>query len=95
LGEHIDCEQIESSTANPTKRAEKQELADALAEAIGHIGNEEAEVFCMRYLSEMSYGQISRELGISLSKTGVLLHRAKKKLRVIMGNSSAVDDNSG
>ena len=91
LGEYVDCEQIESSVANPTHRAEQNELADSLAQAIGHIGDEEAAVFCLRYFSEMSYGQISRELGIGLSKTGVLLYRAKKKLRAILDNSSVVD----
>ena len=50
LGEYVDCEQIESSSGNPTQRAEQQELADSLAEAIGYIGDEEAAVFCMRYL---------------------------------------------
>lgn len=89
--DHADCDQIEASQGKPTHRAEQLELADCLADALGKIGTEEAAVFCLRYLSEMSYAQISRELGIGLSKTGVLLYRAKNKLRVILQNGGIID----
>jgi RNA polymerase sigma factor (sigma-70 family) len=35
----------------------------------------------MRYLNDMSYRQIAKELGIKTSAAGVLLHRARAKLR--------------
>jgi RNA polymerase sigma factor (sigma-70 family) len=35
----------------------------------------------MRYLNDMSYRQIAKELGIKTNAAGVLLHRARTKLR--------------
>jgi len=36
---------------------------------------------CLRYLTGLSYRQIARELDISANAAGVLLHRAKTRLR--------------
>jgi len=35
----------------------------------------------MRYLNDMSYRQIAKALGIKTNAAGVLLHRAREKLR--------------
>jgi RNA polymerase sigma-70 factor (ECF subfamily) len=42
---------------------------------------QQAQAFCLRYLNDMSYRQVAKELGIKKSATGVLLHRARRKLR--------------
>jgi RNA polymerase sigma factor (sigma-70 family) len=41
----------------------------------------QAQAFCLRYLNDMSYRQIAKELGIKTNAAGVLLHRARAKLR--------------
>lgn len=66
---------------DPVARAETHELAGQLRDAIGRLPSQEAQVFCLRYLSGMSYRQIANELDIKANAAGVLLHRAKAKLR--------------
>lgn len=68
-------------TDDPAGRAQDQELVGQLREAIGRLPDQEAKVFCLRYLNEMSYRQIARELKIGINAVGVALFRAKARLR--------------
>lgn len=52
-----------------------------LRESLSRLPSREAEAFCMRYLSEMSYRQIADQLGINTNAAGVMIHRAKTKLK--------------
>jgi RNA polymerase sigma-70 factor (ECF subfamily) len=66
---------------DPAGEAQAQELVGRLREAIGRLPAQEANVFCLRYLNEMSYRQIARELSIGVNAVGVALYRAKARLR--------------
>ncbi len=66
---------------DPAKCVQKQELATQLQKAIVQLPLQEAQVFCMRCLNDMSYRQIASELNITTNAVGVLLHRAKDKLK--------------
>lgn len=67
--------------ADPLDRIEAKDLARQLRGAIAELPPQEAKVFCLRYLSEMSYRQIAGELQIGVNAVGVSLHRAKARLR--------------
>jgi len=73
---------------DPAKYVQQQELAARLREALTKLTSQEAQVFCLRHLNDMSYRQIANELGIKTSATGVMLHRAKTKLRQFFEVSS-------
>jgi RNA polymerase sigma-70 factor (ECF subfamily) len=68
----------------PFQEVQRRELAGKLREALGRLPPQEAEVFSLRYLSDMSYRQIGKELGIKTNTAGVMLHRARTKLRELM-----------
>lgn len=72
---------VPSSNPGPAQQLQTQELAVKLREALAQLPQQEAEVFCLRYFNDMSYRQIAKTLGIKKSTTGVLLHRARTKLR--------------
>jgi RNA polymerase sigma-70 factor (ECF subfamily) len=76
-------------TVDPSIQAEDRESACRLREAIGQLPPQEAKVFCLRYLSDMSYRQIGKELDIGTDAVGVSLHRAKVKLRAALGLAPA------
>jgi len=86
------CEDLSSSQPDPGGRAQTQELARQLREAIGRLPPQEAKVFCLRYLSEMSYRQIARELNIGINAVGVSLYRAKARLREALGAARRQED---
>jgi RNA polymerase sigma-70 factor (ECF subfamily) len=72
---------IPSKNPGPVQMAQKQELVGYLRESLAKLPQAEAEVFCMRHMNDMSYRQIAKELGIKTNAVGVMLHRAKEKLR--------------
>ena len=72
---------LPSTNPGPAQLAQQQELAARLRESLTQLPPQEAEVFCMRYLNDMSYRQIAKALSIKTNAAGVLLHRARAKLR--------------
>jgi len=72
---------VPSANPGPVQQAQQDELAARLRKALGQLPPQEAQVFCLRYLNDMSYRQIAKQLGIKTNAAGVLLHRARAKLR--------------
>lgn len=72
-------------SGDPGAEVEAQELVRQLRVAVGQLPAQEAQVFCLRYLNEMSYRQIARELSIGINVVGVALYRAKARLREALG----------
>ncbi len=70
-----------SKNPGPAQMAQQSELVDKLRTEVAQLPPQEAQVFCMRYLNDMSYRQIAKALGIKANAAGVLLHRARAKLR--------------
>jgi RNA polymerase sigma-70 factor (ECF subfamily) len=70
-----------AGATDPHEEVQAQELVGQLREAIGELPAQEAKVFCLRYLNDMSYRQIAKELSIGTSAVGVSLYRAKARLR--------------
>jgi RNA polymerase sigma-70 factor (ECF subfamily) len=83
-----DMESIADVDRHPGAQIGVEELSAQLQEAIAQLPEQEAQVFCLRHFNEMSYKQIAKQLGIRLSKTGVLLHRARKRLRDLLDPQS-------
>jgi len=76
-----DCATVPSNDVEPFQQIQAQELAIGLREALSQLPPQEAQVFCLRYLNNMSYRLIAKELGIKANTAGVLLHRARTKLK--------------
>lgn len=74
-------EKTQRSSPDPARNVEQQELAARLKTALTQLPFQEAQVFCLRYLNDMTYRNIANELGITISAVGVILHRAKTKLK--------------
>jgi len=72
---------VPSANPGPAQMAQQQELIARLRESLTQLPPQEAQVFCLRYLNDMSYRQIAKALGIKTNAAGVLLHRARAKLR--------------
>ena len=73
-----------SNDADPLEQAQTGDLASHLRQAIGDLPPQEARVFCLRYLNDMSYREISHELKIATTVVGVSLYRARAKLRAAL-----------
>lgn len=83
-GREPDWATVACSNPGPPQQAEAAELAASLRAALSELPAQQAEVFCMRFLSELSYRNIAKLLGMSTSAVGVLLHRARSRLREML-----------
>lgn len=73
-------EAVASVNPGPVQLAESAELAAHLRWALGQLPPQQAEVFCLRVMGDMSYRAIARQLGLSTSAVGVVLHRTRSRL---------------
>lgn len=80
----VDVVTLPGNGLGPVQQAQTHELAAKLRKALAQLPSKEAEVFCLRYLNDMSYRHIGKELGIRANTAGVLLNRARVKLRSII-----------
>lgn len=78
--------------ADPLDLAGTNELASQLRDQIALLPPQEARVFCLRYLNDMSYRQIARELHIAIGVVGVSLYRARARLRAALSDVKTEHD---
>jgi RNA polymerase sigma-70 factor, ECF subfamily len=75
-----------SREASPTQGAEASELADRLRAALPHLSQDQAAVFCLSSLENLSYQEIGERLGMTANAVGVVLHRARHRLRGLLSS---------
>ncbi len=89
-GQVEDWSELAGAGRSPPQSVEDAELAEHLREALARIPAQQAEVFCLRCLEARSYQEIAEDLSISIDSVGVLLHRARRRLRDLM--TGVLDD---
>jgi RNA polymerase sigma-70 factor (ECF subfamily) len=82
--EKINNTSLVTTKSDPARLTENIELADTLLAALAKLKTEEAEIFCMRHLNEMSYSNIAKVMNIRTSNVGAILTRTKAKLRELL-----------
>jgi RNA polymerase sigma-70 factor, ECF subfamily len=68
----------------PEQMAEADELAERLRAALVQLPRNQAEVFCLNCLESLTYSEIGERLQMTTSAVGVLLHRARGRLRELL-----------
>lgn len=87
----FDAGQVQSREPLAPQAAEDRELLGRLREALAELPPQQAEVFCLHCLEDCSYLEIGRQLGLPIGTVGVLLHRARKRLQVLLHSFAARD----
>jgi RNA polymerase sigma-70 factor (ECF subfamily) len=73
-----------SADPGPVQTAEAAELAQDLRKALASLSEQEAAVFCLRCLEDLSYQEIADQLQLEVNTVGVTLHRARARLRELL-----------
>jgi RNA polymerase sigma-70 factor, ECF subfamily len=68
----------------PSEVAEDAELGDRLRAALACLPPKQAEAFCLHHLEDWSYQETASHLAITVDSVGVLLHRARHRLRQLL-----------
>jgi RNA polymerase sigma-70 factor, ECF subfamily len=81
-----DQEPRESGTRNPESQQADRELRNLIRQAVSRLGTTAAEMFVLRYYEGLDNQEIAKLLGTSQVVVGVVLHRARTKLRKEIGH---------
>jgi RNA polymerase sigma-70 factor (ECF subfamily) len=79
--QQADLDAVGGHDPPPSRQAEDAELFRRLREALGALPAKQAQVFSLHCLESWSYQEIARHLAITVDAVGVLLHRARRRLR--------------
>jgi RNA polymerase sigma-70 factor (ECF subfamily) len=83
-----------SNSPLPQNAAQSAELSQRLREALAAIPAKHAETFCLFYLDDWDYRHIAEHLHLSINAVGVILHRARHRLRQFLGEPAVEDAKS-
>ena len=84
--EEVEASAIESTTKNPERQHVDRELQLLIRQAVARLGDTAAEMFVLRYYEGYDNQEIAKLLGTSQMVVGVVLHRARTKLRKEIGH---------
>ena len=83
-GEDVGALACDDPASDPERLAAGRELHEKLRLAVARLSPQQAEAFCLRYLEDMDYNEISEALRIDVNQVGVVLHRARSRLRQLL-----------
>ena len=84
--EEADAGAIESKVRNPEALHADRELQILIRQAVARLGETAGEMFVLRYYEGYDNQEIAKLLGTSQMVVGVVLHRARTKLRKEIGH---------
>ena len=84
----INIDALANSDPGPDGQLHSTELAEQLRQALAKLHTQEAEVFCLRFINDLSYRQIAKMTGLKRNAVGVMLHRTRMRLREILERQS-------
>ncbi len=84
-----DVSGVQTADPGPVQQAEFHELVDRVRLELAKLPDRQAEAFWLRCVEEMSYAEIARQLGLDTGAVGVLIHRAKSRLRAVLADFTA------
>lgn len=83
----VEWEALSTGEPLPPQLAESHELSERLRDALTELPPKQAEAFCLFYLDGWDYQQIADHLHGTVNAVGVLLHRARLRLRELLGEA--------
>lgn len=83
VGEWIETREA-PAPQNPRYVAIQRQRATLLRKALRSLPKREASIFALRYFEDFSYEQIAEHTGLSINLVGVVLHRARERLRKML-----------
>jgi RNA polymerase sigma-70 factor (ECF subfamily) len=74
------------SRHNPEMQSRNSEMRASLRKAIGKLGEKSGEMFALKYFEGFDNTEIAEMMGTSAMVVGVLLHRARTRVKKEMGD---------
>ena len=90
-----DVATLPAESPGPDALAEWNELVERVRDELVRLPRQQAEAFWLRCIEEMSQAEISQHLGVSTGAVGVLVHRARQRLRQSLAEFNSVKQDRG
>ncbi len=74
-----------SRDAAPDEAADQAKRLRAVRDALGKLGQRDAQLLALHFLEEMSYAEVGAVLGITPSRVCQLMARAMERMRALVG----------
>ena len=87
----VDWEALHGQGPAPPQLAEASELSERLREALAELPQKQAQAFCLFYLDGWDYQRIADQLEGTVNAVGVMLHRARHRLRELLKEPASHD----
>jgi RNA polymerase sigma factor (sigma-70 family) len=75
---------LHSDGLEPSSDAEFEELVERVRLEMARLPDRQAEAFWLRCVEEISYAEIAKQMELDVSAVGVLIHRARNRLRDLL-----------
>lgn len=75
-----------SSTLNPESQRASREMRTRIRQAVSKLGEKSAEMFVLKYFEGYGNNEIAEMMGTSAMVVGVLLHRARTRVKKEVGD---------
>ncbi len=70
---------------DPDRSLESDEAGHAIAECLPGLPAQQRDVFILRLVEHLTTAEVGKILGLTVTHTGVLLHRARLRMRACLG----------
>ena len=87
--------QIPADTVEPDRDMENREMMEVLSEAISQLPEHYRIIVILRHQEELSYEEISDNLGIPLGTVKARIHRARNMIKEIFMKKGLIEENGG
>jgi RNA polymerase sigma-70 factor (ECF subfamily) len=84
--------QIPADTVDPDREMENREMMEVLEQAIAELPEHYRIIVILRHQEQLSYEEISDNLGIPLGTVKARIHRARNMIKEIFTNRGMFDD---
>jgi RNA polymerase sigma-70 factor, ECF subfamily len=85
-----DWDNLRGHAPTPPQIAEDAELSERFRAALALLPSKQAEAFCLHCLEGGSYHEVAAQMAVSIDSIGVLVYRARNRLRQILGERTEV-----
>jgi RNA polymerase sigma-70 factor, ECF subfamily len=85
----FDWQSLADREGSPSQTLEDAELSDLLRSALAKLPDNQAQAFSLHVLEDLGYREIAAVMNLSVVFVGVLVHRARKRLRRLMTERSS------
>lgn len=89
LDQAADVQDSVSRFPSPDEEAESAELSDRLRISLALLPTQQAEVFVMRFVEQLSYDEIAERTSSNRNAVAAILNRARTQLRQYLGAGSS------